>query len=403
MRYREGLTALEEEATAPDRDRLELSLQILLGNALMVDRGFGSPETLPVWQRAAVLAEKLGDINELTSALNGEAVYYYDTGDSIRAARLAGRILDLAEQHDLRIAALRGHCTLALALLYTGDVLGALEHAQAAVSVYLPTDFDLVTYGVGTDQGVVAHGTASLALWWLGSPDSALVEARAGVELAEHLESALSLALARTFLAIAHHLRREPELALRVAQENIQFSEELGFPFWLGLGLLLAGAQKARLGDRGGLEDVGRGLAILGEAGSRGGAALGFAVLAEAQRCVGDLDPALATLEGGLALVSAMGERFNDGELLRMKAEVLVERDPARLPEALTILRTVLDQARERGGLTTALRAATSLVRLEGDDIQGQRRARELLLEIHGQFREGFETPDLREAAALLG
>jgi predicted ATPase len=47
------------------------------------------------------------------------------------------------------------------------------------------------------------------------------------------------------------------------------------------------------------------------------------------------------------------------------------------------------------------LRAATSLARLWGED--GKRiEARDLLAPVYGRFTEGFDTPDLREAKALL-
>ena len=47
------------------------------------------------------------------------------------------------------------------------------------------------------------------------------------------------------------------------------------------------------------------------------------------------------------------------------------------------------------------MRAAVSLARLLAD--QGRRdEARELLAPIYGRFSEGFDTPDLREAKALL-
>jgi predicted ATPase len=47
------------------------------------------------------------------------------------------------------------------------------------------------------------------------------------------------------------------------------------------------------------------------------------------------------------------------------------------------------------------LRAATNLARLwQGGDRVVE--ARELLLRVYGQFREGFATPDLLEAKALL-
>jgi predicted ATPase len=47
------------------------------------------------------------------------------------------------------------------------------------------------------------------------------------------------------------------------------------------------------------------------------------------------------------------------------------------------------------------LRVATSLARLWGE--QGRRaEARELLAAIYGWFTEGFETADLKQAAALV-
>ena len=47
------------------------------------------------------------------------------------------------------------------------------------------------------------------------------------------------------------------------------------------------------------------------------------------------------------------------------------------------------------------LRAATSLARLWRD--QGRRaEARDLLAPVYGWFTEGFDTPDLQEAKALL-
>ncbi len=148
-------------------------------------RGFSSPETVPVWQRATALAERLGDIGELTSALNGLATYHFAKGDCQTAVDYGHRILGLADPVNDRVAKLRGHCTIALGLVQIGDGINkALWHAEKAIAAYHPADFNLVTYGVGTDQGVVAFGAAATASWWLGRPDTALEQARSGTELA---------------------------------------------------------------------------------------------------------------------------------------------------------------------------------------------------------------------------
>ncbi len=60
-----------------------------------------------------------------------------------------------------------------------------------------------------------------------------------------------------------------------------------------------------------------------------------------------------------------------------------------------------LAAAGEQGAKAFELRAATSLARLWRD--QGKRdEARNLLAPVYGWFTEGFDTPDLKEAKALL-
>jgi len=60
-----------------------------------------------------------------------------------------------------------------------------------------------------------------------------------------------------------------------------------------------------------------------------------------------------------------------------------------------------VDVARRQSAKLWEMRAATSLARLRCD--QGRRtEARDLLAPMYGWFTEGFDTPDLKEAKALL-
>ena len=64
-------------------------------------------------------------------------------------------------------------------------------------------------------------------------------------------------------------------------------------------------------------------------------------------------------------------------------------------------LRTAMRIAAEQGAKLLELRAATTLVRLWGD--QGRRaEAQDLLAPIYGWFTVGFDTADLKEAKRLL-
>ena len=206
---------------------------------------------------------------------------------------------------------------MGLALFYRGHGGEALRHLEASIASYRDGDFQLVTFGLGHDQGIFARAMSAWVLWWLGRPDEALAEAQAGVTRAQELGSFLSLAMARHFLAMVHQLRRESEDALREAEVNATLAHELGFPFWEGAALVTAGAERAKTGEKRGLVDVQRGLELLSDAGSRSVTSSGLATLAEAHHATGDTRAAHGTVEAALGLSRERGEPYWDPELMR--------------------------------------------------------------------------------------
>ena len=72
--------------------------------------------------------------------------------------------------------------------------------------------------------------------------------------------------------------------------------------------------------------------------------------------------------------------------------------DPAKAEDSF---RTALAIAREQDTRGYELRAATSLARLWREQ-GGRTEARDLLAPLYVSFTEGFDTPDLKEAKALL-
>jgi predicted ATPase len=102
-----------------------------------------------------------------------------------------------------------------------------------------------------------------------------------------------------------------------------------------------------------------------------------------------------------LAKAAVSGAKGSDAEIHRLCGELtgrLPYPDPAKAEDSF---RTALASAREQGTRGYELRAATSLARLWGE--QGRwTEARELLAPVYGSFTEGFDTPDLKEAKALL-
>ena len=123
------------------------------------------------------------------------------------------------------------------------------------------------------------------------------------------------------------------------------------------------------------------------------------ALVARAYETAGQIDEALTLLDDAMTIADKTGERWFAAELNRHKGELLLRQGHTEAAEEL--YRKALSIAGEQGAKLWELRAAASLARLRCD--QGRRtEARELLAPVYGWFTEGFDTPDLVEAKALL-
>ena len=90
---------------------------------------------------------------------------------------------------------------------------------------------------------------------------------------------------------------------------------------------------------------------------------------------------------------------FLEAEIHRVHGELLLER--AATGDAEACLRRSIEIARRQKAKSLELRTAMILAQLWQH--QGQRQAAyDLLAPIYGWFSEGFDSPDLRNARALL-
>jgi predicted ATPase len=118
-----------------------------------------------------------------------------------------------------------------------------------------------------------------------------------------------------------------------------------------------------------------------------------IALLAASCEIAGQIEEAATLLDDAFQIVERTGERWLEAELYRHKGQPLLRRGHAEVAEEL--YRKALNVAQEQEAKMWELRAAASLARL-------RREARDLLAPVYGWFTEGFGTPDLIEAKALL-
>jgi predicted ATPase len=105
------------------------------------------------------------------------------------------------------------------------------------------------------------------------------------------------------------------------------------------------------------------------------------------------------TLDEAFAFVERTDERYCESELHRLRAEFLLAEGDTMGAE--TALQNAIEVARGQSARSWELRATTALSRLWLE--QGKAaEARQALKAIYEWFSEGFETPDLLDARALL-
>ena len=169
---------------------------------------------------------------------------------------------------------------------------------------------------------------------------------------------------------------------------------------WHALGTLLRGWVKVKNGDVAeGISLMRSGWTACGATGTVGNMTAFVALLARGCEIAGQIDEAMTQLNDALQIAETTGERWLDAELYRHKGQLLLRQGNTEAAEGS--YRKALSIAQEQEAKLWEFRAAASLARLRRD--QGRyAEARDLLAQVYGWFTEGFDTPDLKEAKALL-
>jgi predicted ATPase len=121
--------------------------------------------------------------------------------------------------------------------------------------------------------------------------------------------------------------------------------------------------------------------------------------LASAQVWAGEEEAGLSLLAQALQAVEETGERVFESELHRFRGNLHLRS--RRESEAETEFFKAIEIAQRQQAKSWELRAATSLAQMrcdQGNPIE----ARGLVAPIYNWFTEGFDTPDLKRAKALL-
>ena len=173
-------------------------------------------------------------------------------------------------------------------------------------------------------------------------------------------------------------------------------------PYWQAQGTILRGwALTAQGQGVEGMAQMHHGLTAHRATGTAEERSYLLALLADAYRQGDHADAGLRVLAEALAHVRLTGERFYEAEVYRLEGERRRRQAVPDEPQAEACFQQALTVARRQEARSLELRAAMSLARLWNEQGRADE-ARRRLGDVYGWFTEGFDTPDLRRARALL-
>jgi predicted ATPase len=383
--------------------RRQMQLLSALGSALMQTRSTG-PETTAALTNALAIAVRLDDADYRLRALWGLYLDRLTRGDYQAALAFAERFRRDAAATTDPADLFVGDRMIGSALHVLGNQIDARRHIERMLDRYVaPIDgSDKIRFQF--DQRIAARSYHSRILCLQGFAEQAMRIAAGTVEDAlaiDHPGSVL-VALFHAACPVAL-LAGDLPAADGFVRTLLDFSAKHGVDGGNAVAQSFKSVLLIRRDDIvAGLQELRRALASLPETAFHLNYVQFLAELAQALGRAGEIARGLLTIEEALA----QGERNEEGwyaaELMRVKGELLLQDsgDQSAVTADQYFTRAI-EVARRQGALMWELRSAMSLAGLRVR--QGRHgEARQILAPVYDRFTEGFETPDLRSARAML-
>jgi predicted ATPase len=395
-----GLDELAILPDAPERQRQELELCSGLGVTLITAKSYAAPETGRVFARARELWEELGFPPEFLQIPYGQSRYHMFRGELDLSQRLNEDLLRLSRQRNDPAGLVLGHYCSGCNHMFAGRFASSRFHLEEAIAAYASISERSLIHQAHVHPQVTSQAFLGNVLFCLGYPDQALARICAAISEARRLAHPPTLATALGFGARVLSFDGDNALLGEWVDEMIAITAGRALALLNAGTTTFCGWTKVQNGDLAeGISLLRTGLTAYRATGTEMFIPHLIALLATACEIAGQAEETLALLNDALALVEKTGERWFAAELNRQKGQLLQRQGHTEAAEEL--YREALSIAEEQEAKLWELRAAASLARLRRG--QGRRaEARDLLAPVYGWFIEGFGTPDLKEARALL-
>ena len=358
-----GLAAAAKIDDAELKAQVELELRMTMVFPLRALKGLGAEEVEQNYQQAFELIQRTGATDNILPVLYGLFAVVWARGDIAAASRRADDLLAQASAANDPLSLVVAHYAVGLVSFFLGNNEACLEHLDAVLAAYDPSQHAALAVTYAIEFGVGAWNYRALCAAAMGRFAEAKANLDSAVELARALNHPFPLSHALGVGAAVYLYLRDSEAMAAWTIEAIEVAREQGFAPYLAIAQLCRGWGRTLAGDHeNGLADLAEGIGVWA-GGGYGLATPWFQVRqAEALIACDRSAEALPILETALAAIDA-------GPQHQFRANALVARGDVRAMSgdhdgAVADYKDAAADAAAQGGAGEALHAMVHLARL---------------------------------------
>ena len=317
-----GLKAAQDLPAGMTRTRMELGLQLAMGPAWIVSRGYARTEVEGTYSRALDLARRLRAPREVTRALRGLWNVHLLRADLGTARTLAAELLARAKWSRDPGPLAFAHAALGETLFHAGELRAGRVHLMHSLA--------LGRRGGSREQSSQRPRVAvyaGWALWSAGYPDQARRLCEEGIAEATALARPHNRAFALGYAAIVYLRCGDTTRVAELAEEQSAVCREHDIPYWLSVADVLWGWVLANRGQVAeGALAMRQGIEAYRQTGSVLGVTHFLTLLAQVHLDADEVEVGRQAAEEALALALRTGYRCDESYIHRVRGELLLRR-----------------------------------------------------------------------------
>lgn len=391
-----GLEIVRTWPSGDERRQRELEILVTLGVPVTATTGYGSEATSEVYRRAGEIAGPAAWSTLTFAAIFGLCRYALIRGDISPSLELSQRLVSMSAESGGVPERLEAKRVYGCGLVHNGRISEGEAVLRDGYALYDPDTHRSNAYLYGHDPATTFLSYLALVEWLRGYPDRAIATQNRLHALLCDSTHRVSIVYSLSFGTLVRVFCGRVAQVLEMTGRGISLSGEGHLLMFGSISRAFHGWALVR-GDRRdeGIEEIRQGIRGMEAAGCVFIRSMIRSMLAgiyledgslEAARC--ELDMAMNEIQGG--------ERFFAPEIYRVRS--LLAHRCGDMAQTRTLLDQSAEIARSMGALSYELRTAVSRMEIERSP-----EAESELRSVYDRFTEGFDTEDLRKAAALLG